>query len=58
MTNYVINSNAEETSKVYDLCGIINHLGNSLSLGHYTTYARTHDKYESSSDEIGNYLAL
>ena len=52
MSKYLINPNTEANNHVYDLCGIINHLGQSLSLGHYTAFARTHDKHETCKDEI------
>jgi hypothetical protein len=53
MSGFVINPNSNNSSKIYDLCSIINHLGQSLSLGHYTAYARTHDKTNTKADEIG-----
>lgn len=51
MSKYVLNKN-DNKSYVYDLCGVINHLGNSLSLGHYTAFARTHDSSDSTKDEF------
>jgi hypothetical protein len=57
MSDYVLSSN--QTSNInnenciYDLCGVINHLGKSISLGHYTSFARTHDKNDTLKDEIG-----
>lgn len=47
---------ADPTNKInytYDLCGIINHIGQSLYLGHYTAFSRTHDKNDSTKDELG-----
>ena len=59
MSEYVLSSNPNSNSSdnnnncVYDLCGVINHLGKSISLGHYTSFARTHDKHDTLKDEIG-----
>jgi len=53
MSSFVINPNSDSSSKIYDLCSVINHLGQSLSLGHYTAYARTHDKANTKADELG-----
>ena len=58
MSSYLINPNSKDTSKIYDLCGVINHLGQSLSLGHYTAFARTHDKNNTYEDEIGKNINL
>lgn len=38
---------------IYDLCGVINHLGHSISSGHYTAFARTHLAHDSIQDELG-----
>ena len=38
---------------IYDLCGVINHIGQSLYLGHYTAFARTHDRENTANDEVG-----
>lgn len=52
MSKYVLNP-MDKSSHIYDLCGVINHLGHSLSMGHYTSYARTHDPHNSTQDELG-----
>ena len=51
MSKYLTQSDQNDHS--YDLCGVINHLGQSLYLGHYTSFARSHDKLDSSNDELG-----
>jgi hypothetical protein len=68
MTKYLINPTSVEASSttstgmsqqekpngnVYDLCAVINHLGQSISMGHYTSFARTHDKQNSVKSEVG-----
>ncbi|CAF0738125.1 unnamed protein product [Brachionus calyciflorus] len=50
MNDYLVNR--EKENCVYDLCGVINHIGHSLSVGHYTAYARTHDKVDTTEDEL------
>ncbi len=52
MSPYVIDDNNKKNC-VYDLYGVINHIGNSLYLGHYTAFARTHHKKDTTTDEIG-----
>ena len=56
LSDYLTQKNANnnhETNCIYDLYAIINHHGSSISLGHYTAYARTPDRLDTSSDEIG-----
>jgi hypothetical protein len=48
-----ISDPSNQTPHIYDLCSVINHIGQSLYLGHYTAFARTHDKLDSSKDELG-----
>jgi hypothetical protein len=52
MSKYLVNNN-EDSYLSYDLCGIVNHLGRSISLGHYTAFSRTHDKLSTEKSEIG-----
>ena len=52
MTQY-ISDPTSQSHYIYDLCSVINHIGQSLYLGHYTAFARTHDKIDSSHDELG-----
>jgi hypothetical protein len=53
MSKYLLNPNETESStNVYDLCAVINHHGHSLSIGHYTTFARTHNSVDSSKQEL------
>lgn len=52
MSQYVTDPE-NKTNYIYDLCGVINHIGHSLYLGHYTAFSRTHHKNDSSSDELG-----
>lgn len=52
MSKYVLNPMNTE-NYIYDLCGVINHLGHSLSMGHYTAFARTHHRLDSTQDEVG-----
>ncbi len=53
MSQYLVSPNEEEKSKcIYDLCGVINHLGHSISVGHYTAYARTHTTNDTTKDEL------
>ncbi len=52
MSKY-ISDPTNKTPYIYDLCSVINHIGQSLYLGHYTAFARTHDKLDSSQDELG-----
>jgi hypothetical protein len=56
MSKYVKESNIAQNeikNFKYDLYGVINHLGQSLYLGHYTSFARTHEKLDSTKDELG-----
>ncbi len=48
-----ISDPSNQTPHIYDLCSVINHIGQSLYLGHYTAFARTHDNLDSSKDELG-----
>lgn len=53
MSQYLVCPNDQEKSKcIYDLCGVINHLGHSISVGHYTAYARTHSSTDTTKDEL------
>lgn len=54
MSKYLINTNQglSEKNSVYDLCGVVNHIGQSLSVGHYTAVTRTHDRCDTTKDEI------
>lgn len=52
MSQY-ISDPANTTKYNYDLCGVINHIGQSLYLGHYTAFSRTHDRNNSTKDELG-----
>lgn len=52
MSQYIVNPK-NQMNYVYDLCGIINHIGQSLYLGHYTAYSRTHAKSNTTQDELG-----
>ena len=52
MSQYVTDPE-NKTNYIYDLCGVINHIGHSLYVGHYTAFSRTHHKNDSSSDELG-----
>ena len=51
MSQYVIGPN--KGNCIYDLCGVINHIGQSLYLGHYTAFARMHDRDNTANDEVG-----
>ena len=56
MSKYVKESNIAQNeikNFKYDLYGVINHLGQSIYLGHYTSFARTHEKLDSTKDELG-----
>ena len=58
MSKYLINTSIDPSqtkiaNNVYDLCGVINHLGQSISMGHYTAFARTHDRDNTLKNEIG-----
>jgi hypothetical protein len=44
---------AQSNNQVYDLYGVINHIGNSLYSGHYTAFCRTHDSSDTTKDELG-----
>jgi hypothetical protein len=48
-----MNPNVDGNNSMYDLCSIINHLGQSIGLGHYTAFSRTHEKNETINDELG-----
>ena len=50
MTEFIVNS--DKQNEIYDLCSVINHLGTSLSIGHYTAIARTHDKTDTIKNEL------
>lgn len=50
MADFLVN--CDKQNVIYDLCGVINHLGNSLSIGHYTAFARTHDKADTTKNEL------
>jgi hypothetical protein len=52
MSQYVTDI-ANKTNYIYDLCGVINHIGQSLYLGHYTAFSRTHNRKDSNKDELG-----
>lgn len=52
MSKYVLDP-MNTKAYVYDLCGVINHLGHSLSMGHYTAFVRTHHTLDSTQDELG-----
>ena len=52
MSKYILDP-MNTKNYIYDLCGVINHLGHSLSMGHYTAYARTHHSMDSTQDELG-----
>lgn len=51
MSEFLVNN--DKKNVIYDLCGVVNHLGNSLSVGHYTAFARTHDKIDTTKNELG-----
>ena len=53
MSKYVNDPNSKQRPHVYDLYGVINHIGNSLYSGHYTSFARTHSSDDSTKDELG-----
>jgi hypothetical protein len=54
LINPAVNEEPEKSiGSVYDLCAVINHLGQSISMGHYTSFARTHDKQNTAKNEIG-----
>jgi hypothetical protein len=46
-------SASSNNNSMYDLCAVINHLGQSISMGHYTAFARTHDKQNTAKSEVG-----
>lgn len=45
----------EDGPAIYDLYGVINHMGRLLG-GHYTAYARTTAKHDSRQSEVGKYF--
>ena len=58
MSKYVKESNmaqneCNQANFNYDLCAVINHIGQSLYLGHYTAFTRTHDRQDTTQDELG-----
>lgn len=50
MAEFLVNKDKQNVT--YDLCSVINHLGHSLSIGHYTAFARTHDKTDTTKNEL------
>lgn len=46
----------EDGPAIYDLYGVINHMGRLLG-GHYTAYARTTAKQDSRQSEVGELIS-